>query len=977
MKKLFNLLFAFSAVMLAASLTVSCGPQEDPEIAVASVSLSQSSVALEVGGTADLTATVSPSNATEKNVTWSSSNQSVATVVSGKVTAVGEGTAMITAMAGGKSGTCQVTVKKKVIEVSSVTLSWSSINIFVEETYPMSAEVSPTDATDPTVTWDSDNKDVATVDQSGNITALKEGTANITAKAGAKTATCQVIVKNKVVKVSSVTLDQTEVTLEEGQTVTLQATVSPSDATDQSVAWTSDHPDVAEVDDQGNVTGKKPGYATIRVTSGSKEARCDVTVAAAQQPIKDILMEIYNAMDGPNWTKQKGWGTDEDLSTWEGVGFSKYGLTSLRFKNVGLKGELPESIGNLKDLEIFVIMDEPGITGSLPQSFANLTNLQLLEIRNSGLQSIPDVFSGMTSLLTVIITGNSELVCPLPPSLGDSPKLSRLYLNNNCFTGDLPTSWAILGEKLNCSGNRLTGKMPQSFLDSKYRNHFFVHCFPQQKGYGLDVSDVEIHGWQYWVEGSVEDLDGNIFSFEDVVKKSKYTVYINWAPWCPFSKVLMPQLRDFYNKYSQDGLEVIATVMFDQNDALWKKPQEQKQEIIDKGYVGWYNFYYWGEGSEGRNYAMGTPKAEVYDENGNIVFSSFQSYTDSRNRFGKTTSADLIPFLESVLGPAEEPDTYSSTDYSKDGNVMTLHKSSVGKGINIVFMGDGYTDKDMASGGLYEKVMKEAMEEFFAIEPYKTFRTRFNVYAVKVVSKNGRIGEGYTTALGTYFGSYTSCNGDREKCYEYALKVPGITNRNNLLVTVLVNARRHAGIAAMSESIQSSVAFVSSYGNDRSFFGPTLRHEAGGHGFAFLDDEYWTSNSAPSQAYIEDRKNMYQKYGWYSNIDFTNDPAAVKWSAFLSDERYKDEIGIFEGGSTYAKGVYHPSRNSMMNENMEYFNAPSRWAIYKRIMELSGETASFDKFLEYDAVNRGKQQSSAPRTRSARWEPTAPPVVVP
>lgn len=94
-------MFAFSAVMLTASLTVSCGPQEDPEIAVASVSLSQSSVALEVGGTADLTATISLSNATEKNMTWSSSNQSVATVVSGKVTAVGEGSATITAMAGG------------------------------------------------------------------------------------------------------------------------------------------------------------------------------------------------------------------------------------------------------------------------------------------------------------------------------------------------------------------------------------------------------------------------------------------------------------------------------------------------------------------------------------------------------------------------------------------------------------------------------------------------------------------------------------------------------------------------------------------------------------------------------------------------------------------------------------------------------------------------------------------------------------
>ena len=129
---------------------------------------------------------------------------------------------------------------------------------------------------------------------------------------------------------------------------------------------------------------------------------------------------------------------------------------------------------------------------------------------------------------------------------------------------------------------------------------------------------------------------------------------------------------------------------------------------------------------------------------------------------------------------------------------------------------------------------------------------------------------------------------------------------------------------------------------------------------------------------IDKYNSLYKSYGWYSNVDFTNDPLKVRWSAFLSDERYKDEVGIFEGGAQYATGVYRPSKNSMMRENMEYYNAPSRWAIYKRIMELSGETASFEKFLEYDAVNRGKQQSSAPRTRSAvEWEPTAPPIVVP
>ena len=90
-------------------------------------------------------------------------------------------------------------------------------------------------------------------------------------------------------------------------------------------------------------------------------------------------------------------------------------------------------------------------------------------------------------------------------------------------------------------------------------------------------------------------------------------------------------------------------------------------------------------------------------------------------------------------------------------------------------------------------------------------------------------------------------------------------------------------------------------------------------------------------------------------MDFTDDPSKIKWSAFLTDSRYKDEVGIFEGGALYTTGAYRPSENSMMNMNFEYFNAPSRWAIYKRIMELSGESASFEKFLQYDAVNRGKK----------------------
>ena len=188
MKKLFNLLSVFSAVMLAASFMVSCGPQEEPPgpatIPVSSVSISQSSVSLEPGGTVSLTATVNPSDATDKTVIWSTSNQTVATVNNGTVTAVAEGTATITATAGGKSASCSVTVNKKVVAVTSIELDNAEVDIVSGSTITLKATVKPTDATDQKVTWESDNPEIATVDGSGKVNAIKEGVANITAKAG-------------------------------------------------------------------------------------------------------------------------------------------------------------------------------------------------------------------------------------------------------------------------------------------------------------------------------------------------------------------------------------------------------------------------------------------------------------------------------------------------------------------------------------------------------------------------------------------------------------------------------------------------------------------------------------------------------------------------------------------------------------------------------------------------------------------------
>jgi hypothetical protein len=272
------------------------------------------------------------------------------------------------------------------------------------------------------------------------------------------------------------------------------------------------------------------------------------------------------------------------------------------------------------------------------------------------------------------------------------------------------------------------------------------------------------------------------------------------------------------------------------------------------------------------------------------------------------------------------------------------------------------------------------MEEYFAIEPYKSMRNRFNVYAVKVVSKNGRIGSGYTTALSTNFGVGSYVEGNNEKCYEYALKVPSISSRNNLLVTVVANSRRHAGTTFMYSDQQTCVAYLSSMGNDPEVFGDVLRHEAGGHGFAFLADEYTQYEGTAPAEHIAYYNDVYDRFGWFSNVDFTDDPSKIRWSAFLSDSRYKNQVGIYEGAALYPQGAWRPSQNSIMKDNYGGFNAPSRWAIYQQIMKRSGESYSFDTFLTYDAVNRSAATTAArppmKAAANARIEHTAPPVIV-
>ena len=270
-----------------ATIKATCGNKEAScvvnvlPIVVEEISFNKTSVSLKAGETVTLTATVKPDDATDKTVTWSTSDATVATVSNGVVTAKKVGTATITAKAGDKSATCEITVVAT--PVTSVTLNKTSASVKAGETVTLTATVKPDDATDKTVTWSTSDATVATV-SNGVVTAKKVGTATITAKAGDKSATCEITVV--ATPVTAVTLNKTYVSLKAGETVTLTATVKPDDATDKTVTWGSSDESVAKVEN-GIVTAIGKGLFTITAKAGDTSATCMVTVSV---PVENVTL---------------------------------------------------------------------------------------------------------------------------------------------------------------------------------------------------------------------------------------------------------------------------------------------------------------------------------------------------------------------------------------------------------------------------------------------------------------------------------------------------------------------------------------------------------------------------------------------------------------------------------------------------------------------------------------------------------------
>lgn len=299
-------------------------------------------------------------------------------------------------------------------------------------------------------------------------------------------------------------------------------------------------------------------------------------------------------------------------------------------------------------------------------------------------------------------------------------------------------------------------------------------------------------------------------------------------------------------------------------------------------------------------------------------------------------------------------------DYGhEEDEVIVLQEAARGKGVNVVILGEGYDAKDISDGKLLADV-NETMEDFFDIEPYRTYRDYFNVYTGIAVSPESGVGNANTTVHNRFGTSATrgTLSGTADEILKYACTMPSVS-RDNLGQTLIIIVTNTSDYSGATRLFDDGTAI--SYCPKRDDYYPydfrgIVQHEAGGYGFGKLGDESVRHNAFVDACWCSCCAHAAeiaaaQAKGWYMNISLTAREDAVPWSHLLENDKYRNLVGIYEGASGHGKGVWRSEYNSCMNNGIPYYNTVSREIIVKRIMQCAGEEYSFENFVANDKVD--------------------------
>lgn len=520
--------------------------------------------------------------------------------------------------------------------------------------------------------------------------------------------------------------------------------------------------------------------------------------------------------------------------------------------------------------------------------------------------------------------------------------VTNLSLFNNNLNGQLPDEFSVLMDQMryiDLKWNKLYGPIPTSVKQHPNWNTlgWDIVLQNQRQGGGFDLRDSRL----YIDDENVTRLtDNSRVSLHNIFHANKLTQIIIGNTNATSIKQTMDESRtNRHLDYLSKGLHTLYFTNIGEGTNV-----SEHRTLLEETYgeVDGISWCY------GRPSLLSSTYSYLFDTNGQLVHIS-QYVLGQDNTMVSEKEAD---FLRSYLG---EPDTnhpsfrfdhYTSTDYSRDGEVFCIQTATEGKkGIPLILIGEAYTDQHMQSNGKYEQDMKAAAERLFQLEPYRSFRKRFDIYGVKVVSPNAGFADNTVHRI----------NEDDNTVFDYAEKAIDPTTQR-VMVAVIYNTDTYVDRSYTRMYYNGDmVAYIM-----QEYKEPTLIHEVCGHGIAKLLDEYIEPGNenltlpTNQMNYLDEAASF--DWGWGVNVDYRHTPTTIKWAHLLQDSRYNHEdLDIYEGAYLYGHGAYRPSENSMMRYNMEWFNAPSREAIYKAIMTLSEGpdwTYSYEDFVSYDAINR-------------------------
>jgi hypothetical protein len=703
--------------------------------------------------------------------------------------------------------------------------------------------------------------------------------------------------------------------------------------------------DIAPCDPQ---IDERVGYITIRGGEATQVVKViQGALVDKQQLAREILVEFYEATGGDNWKYNGNWCSDLPIDQWYGVFYNAEGHLIIQLYDNNLSGIIPESICNLTDLSMLQLSCN-SLTGQIPDNIGNLQNLQTLSLGSNHLEGrIPEGIGNLQKLQYLSLSAN-HLVGLIPECLGNLQNLQTLSLGSNYLTGQLPESLGNLSKltDINLQDNQLGGEVSDKIKKAEWFPDLWEYTLSFNK---FDNRVLPITAPEF---SNVITIDGEVIS-DDVYAENTLTFLFYVSRFSSSSNSTLKFLSALKELEDIEGASSLKTLVYSNFE------NSDLDQFMETNGVEWDAFSTIAN-AERFKHQSDISSVHVVDNAGNIVFTTrFDDHEDF-----------LVSFVWNYLGVA-----YESTDFSSNGVIEVLQEATEGNGIDVVIMGDAFTDKDIADG-TYDKVMSMVCEKFFVKEPYKSFRDYFNVYSVKVVSKHGRYGPGMETAFSCKFkDNYGPATLDHAKTWIYVNEAVSYSDSRaaNAVAIVVMNTTERDGVCVLLEPYESTdwspgfaVAMVSRCENDDDLE-YLVNHEANGHGFAKLADEYSYVENGSIPIIEQYRLQAKEEYGWWKNIDFTNDPSLVKWARFLHDERYKnDGLGVFEGGNYYPCGVWRATECSIMKSTeASGFNAPSREAIYYRIHKLAyGEEWEYDyeEFVKWDAKNRKTEPQARSRS---------------